>query len=87
MDQKQLNTHFFNVADSYIEFHKKAAPEMQLILDELEAVEMEKRDAKWAKDVDLITDIFNNAKEFTIAVQTMIIEKHKQADEMIKKCE
>lgn len=76
-----VNTHFFNIADSYLAFHAKAEPEMQAILDTLNSVPEAKRDQNWCDDVDYITDIYDNARNFTVAVQKMIAAKAAKSGE------
>lgn len=76
MNAQELNKHFFNIADTYIGYHRKIQPDMEEILTLLESVPEEDRDKAWARDLDLITDIFEKERDFTMAVQAMIIAKN-----------
>lgn len=72
---RSVDTHFFNIADSYLAWNKQNELEMQAILDTLRDTPDDKKDEEWAGDIDSITELLESAKNFTLAVQKVIIRK------------
>lgn len=80
MGQLDRNQKFYNIADKYIAFHNNTEPDIQFILDDLEAVPMEDRNQAWKNDVDSITEVFMAEKNFTEKVNDLIMRKMAEND-------
>lgn len=72
---RSVDTHFFNIADSYLAWHKQNEPEMQAIMDTLRDTPDDAKNGEWAGDIDSITEIIEAARNLTLAVQKVIIRK------------